>query len=107
LTWQRYSRTSTGHGTLAAASVLYNEEKIDAPELIFHTLSGDLIVKRSESGMLSMDFPKGAPKKIELAEDVQREVAEAVGLDPSRIVDVQFCAYVIGFFVSFGLALSN
>jgi PhzF family phenazine biosynthesis protein len=90
-----------GHGTLATASVLFNEEKIDATELIFHTKSGDLIVSRDASGLLTMDFPKGSPKKVQLPQDVKEAVASAISLDHNRITDVQFCATTKKLFVEY------
>uniref|UniRef100_A0AC34PZ80 Phenazine biosynthesis-like domain-containing protein n=1 Tax=Panagrolaimus sp. JU765 TaxID=591449 RepID=A0AC34PZ80_9BILA len=45
-----------GHATLATAHVLFNEIGNSNKELIFSTLSGDLVVK-NENGKLFMDFP--------------------------------------------------
>ncbi len=57
-----------GHATLATAFVLFtrtsnspSEFDISSNRLIFETLSGDLIVTRTETG-LEMDFPQGNPR---------------------------------------------
>lgn len=45
-----------GHATLACAFVLFREHIPDAPRVVFHTLSGELVVERQD-GMLAMTFP--------------------------------------------------
>ena len=53
-----------GHATLATASVLFYDEKcIDGDEIVFKTLSGDLICRRGSRGRRSvkMNFPLNPP----------------------------------------------
>lgn len=45
-----------GHATLACAYVLFRFYDLDASEIVFSTLSGDLTVKR-DRGLLQMEFP--------------------------------------------------
>ena len=52
-----------GHGTLATCEVIFSKYKNPNEELIFKTLSGDLICKKTPLG-ISLDFPLDAPKKI-------------------------------------------
>jgi PhzF family phenazine biosynthesis protein len=63
-----------GHATLASAHVLF--EYLDHPsdEILFHTLSGELKVRRSERG-LTLDFPA-----IEMTSaPVKEPICEALG----------------------------
>ena len=45
-----------GHATLAAAHVLFEHLQHPADDILFHTRSGDLRVRRSAAG-LTLDFP--------------------------------------------------
>jgi PhzF family phenazine biosynthesis protein len=45
-----------GHATLAAAFVLFNEQKLDSKEVRFHTRSGLLTVSHDKE-LLTLDFP--------------------------------------------------
>jgi PhzF family phenazine biosynthesis protein len=45
-----------GHATLATAHVLFSEKGYDKEQVVFHTKSGALIVKKTTSGY-EMDFP--------------------------------------------------
>jgi PhzF family phenazine biosynthesis protein len=46
-----------GHATLATAHVLFFELGYQGPELVFQTLSGKLVVRRTGSDQYQMDFP--------------------------------------------------
>ncbi len=52
-----------GHATLATAHVLWADLKIDLPELVFKTRSGELRVRRSDD-LLSMVLPADDLKEI-------------------------------------------
>ena len=67
-----------GHATLATASVLLDRYETDKESLTFHTLSGDLTVRRGRRGLLEMDFPAYDLKRI----SVTRELEEAIGARP-------------------------
>jgi len=52
-----------GHATLASAHILWETKIADKKESIhFHTLSGELIAKKKNTG-IELDFPKGSLKK--------------------------------------------
>ncbi len=52
-----------GHATLAAAHVLFEHLGINKPEIVFHSNSGELRVKKTATG-LHMDFPLVNSSKI-------------------------------------------
>ena len=58
-----------GYATLATAFVVFNFVDKDLEEMHFHTLSGELIVKKDEKGY-TMDFPVGKSKLISLNESI-------------------------------------
>jgi PhzF family phenazine biosynthesis protein len=51
-----------GHATLASAYVVFTHLRPDLTAVAFDTKSGELLVKRSEGGLLSMDFPSRPPE---------------------------------------------
>ena len=53
-----------GHATLATAHVLFSEKGYDKEQVVFHTKSGALIVKKTASGY-EMDFPADEIKAVE------------------------------------------
>lgn len=53
-----------GHATLASAHVLYRHLNFQGPEIVFHSKSGPLRVRRAESGMLTLDFPARPPQPL-------------------------------------------
>lgn len=63
-----------GHATLAAAHVLFEHLDFPAQEILFHTRSGELRVRRSSAG-LTLDFPAAALQSTE----VDLAVCEALG----------------------------
>ncbi|MDH5327044.1 MAG: PhzF family phenazine biosynthesis protein [Gammaproteobacteria bacterium] len=73
--------TLCGHATLASAHVLFQELAYKKPEIIFHTLSGDLAVKQTSAGLL-MDFPALAlePCKVPAA------LVRALGAEPAEVL---------------------
>jgi len=50
-----------GHATLAAAYVLFELLGHAGPEILFETRSGELIVRRTDAGEFTMDFPAQPP----------------------------------------------
>ena len=52
-----------GHATLGTSFVLFSFYETDAPQITYHTLSGDLFVVRKD-GMIVMDFPKYQYREI-------------------------------------------
>ena len=58
-----------GHATLATAHCLKEMLNYKADEIIFHTLSGDLIVS-VEEGLYKMNFPSRMPSKAVLPENI-------------------------------------
>ena len=69
-----------GHATLAAAHVLFAELGLEAPEVIFETLSGPLRVAR-EDASYAMDFPAAPPWRI----SPPPGLAAALGLEPAEV----------------------
>ncbi|SIQ07734.1 PhzF family phenazine biosynthesis protein [Maribacter ulvicola] len=68
-----------GHATLATAFVLYNYYGFKENTLRFiSSRSGELLVQKSESGLLTMDFPTDDLIKI----DEQEDISKAVGKQP-------------------------
>tara|TARA_B100000315_G_scaffold33440_1_gene28134 strand:- start:212 stop:991 length:780 start_codon:yes stop_codon:yes gene_type:complete len=70
-----------GHATLAAAFVLFNEYKISAKEIIFHTKSGPLTVEQ-KGELLEMDFPMQLP----IACDVPDDLIKGLGKKPAEVL---------------------
>jgi PhzF family phenazine biosynthesis protein len=70
-----------GHATLAAAHVLFEHLDFEGEEILFHTRSGDLRVRRSSAG-LTLDFPAAelATTEVDLA------VCKALGATASEAV---------------------
>lgn len=66
-----------GHATLAAAHVYYTERHYNAPEIVFHTRSGPLRVRKAAGNRLAMDFPV-VPTEAVAAPALLRE---ALGVD--------------------------
>jgi PhzF family phenazine biosynthesis protein len=65
-----------GHATLASAFVLYNILGYDKPEIIFHSKSGKLRIKKDEE-RFQMDFPSWKPRKVD---DDLSHLKEIVGV---------------------------
>lgn len=59
-----------GHATLAAAYVLFNIKNFEGGELIFHSRSGKLIVKK-EDDYLTMNFPIDSIRKIKITDEIK------------------------------------
>lgn len=58
-----------GHATLATAFILHNFVDSGVEKMCFHTLSGELIVRKEGEGY-TMDFPLGKTKPIPLTEQI-------------------------------------
>ena len=70
-----------GHATLAAAHVLFTHLAYAKPEVVFHTRSGPLMVKRGEQAY-SMDFPAALP----VAVDAPQELIDGLGNRPKEVL---------------------
>ena len=70
-----------GHATLAAAFVLFNEQKLDSKEVRFHTRSGLLTVSRDKE-LLTLDFPS-RPAVPCIASDV---LIRGLGATPKEVL---------------------
>src|SRR5437762_732362 len=66
-----------GHATLASAFVLYNILGYDRPEIIFHSKSGKLRIKKHDD-LFQMDFPAWKPRKVH---DDSDDLKEMVGVN--------------------------
>ena len=74
-----------GHATLASAYVILNFYESDKREVMFNTMSGELIVKQKEN-LYEMDFPTCDLKEIPVTDDMEkafdaRPVKALLGLD--------------------------
>ena len=70
-----------GHATLATAFVLYNFYDFKENTLRFISpRSGELLVQKDDSGLLTMDFP--ADELIAVSE--QANISEAIGKTPTK-----------------------
>lgn len=64
-----------GHATLATAKVLFEEIGLKTDEIVFETLSGELIARRESEG-ITLDFPLDEPEAVA----VPTELMSAMGL---------------------------
>lgn len=72
-----------GHATLASAHVLWETKRLrPAAPAAFHTLSGRLEARRSEGGLVTMDFPAEPAEPAEAPEGLLR----ALGLDGAAFI---------------------
>lgn len=69
-----------GHATLAAAKIIFDRLAYPHEEIHFHTLSGELVVRRNKS-LLSLDFPARKALKAEAPEALRK----GIGLPPKEI----------------------
>ena len=74
-----------GHATLASAATVMERLEPDRNEVVFHSASGPLAVKRAGNGYV-MDFPARPSKKIA----TPRELAEALGIAPVEVYAESF-----------------
>ncbi len=80
-----------GHATLAAAFVLFNELRISAKEIVFHTKSGPLTVEQ-KGELLEMDFPMQLP----IACDVPDDLIKGLGKEPTAVLSSEDYLAVFG-----------
>lgn len=70
-----------GHATLAAAHVLWEEERVPRSEaLVFHTRSGQLGARR-EGEWIELDFPAEPVREV----PAPAGLADALGVEPTRV----------------------
>ena len=70
-----------GHATLAAAHVVFSHLGFDQDEVRFSSRSGELIVHRSEGGLM-MDFPATRPTPVA----TPTAITEALGFEPNQVL---------------------
>lgn len=80
-----------GHATLAAAFVLFNELKISAKKIVFHTKNGPLTVEQ-KGEVLEMDFPMQLP----IACDVPDDLIKGLGKKPVEVLSSEDYLAVFG-----------
>jgi len=66
-----------GHATLGTAFVLFNHYEKDAQQLVFATMSGDLIVTR-KGELYEMEFPAYDLKKVEVTDAMEDALGATV-----------------------------
>lgn len=69
-----------GHATLASAHVLFHELGLPGKEIVFETLSGELIVKRTTGGYM-LDFPVREGQKAALP----IEILDSLNIKPIEV----------------------
>eukprot|EP01128_Nolandella_sp_AFSM9_P002680 TRINITY_DN13061_c0_g1_i1.p1 TRINITY_DN13061_c0_g1~~TRINITY_DN13061_c0_g1_i1.p1 ORF type:complete len:295 (-),score=87.94 TRINITY_DN13061_c0_g1_i1:105-989(-) len=69
-----------GHGTLAAAYVLYVKERVSAKELTFSYEGGTLKASMNKD-RVSVTLPQNVPQPIELSDSIRSSLAAALKLD--------------------------
>jgi len=73
-----------GHATLASAHVLYEHLGYNKPQINFITISGKLIVTKTDTGF-SMDFPASMP--MTLSSDIPAELLAGLGeIKPIKVM---------------------
>lgn len=80
-----------GHATLASAHVIFEHLNYGADEILFHTKSGPLGVKK-QGHLLEMDFPSRPPQAIPTDDLIEYAVGEKplfVGKSRDILVEVQ------------------
>lgn len=70
-----------GHATLASAFVILNYYEVESDEVVFHTLSGELTVKRKKN-LYELDFPTYELKEIPVTDAMEK----AYGVRPRKAV---------------------
>lgn len=74
-----------GHATLASAAVVMERLAPGRTEVVFHTASGDLGVRRSATGYV-LDFPARKPEPV----PTPSGLAAALGCEPLEVLDDGF-----------------
>lgn len=69
-----------GHATLASAFVIFEELGLARPQIIFETLSGDLLVTK-ENDLYVLDFPSRPPTKSTLPKIIE----EGLNIQPKEV----------------------
>lgn len=69
-----------GHATLASSFVIFNFLDKDIKQIKFHSLSGELIVTKSEE-LISLNFPANKPERVE----IKGEVINALKAEPKEL----------------------
>ena len=70
-----------GHATLASAHVIFNHLSYVGDAIVFHSISGELVVTKKE-GLLQLDFPSRRPAPAEMEEDH----LEAFSIQPVEVL---------------------
>ncbi|NBC82110.1 MAG: PhzF family phenazine biosynthesis isomerase [Bacteroidetes bacterium] len=71
-----------GHPTLAASHVLYEYLDYNQPEILFHSKSGELRVKKIGKHEYQLNFPARPPKTCRVA---KYKVEAAIGVNPKEV----------------------
>lgn len=74
-----------GHATLASGAVVLERMEPSWEQVSFHTRSGELVVKRAEGGLWSLDLPSRPP----MPTIVTGDLVEALGARPTYAVQAR------------------
>jgi len=80
-----------GHATLASAHILFNHLGYASEEVVFHSQSGPLRVRKRTDGKITLDFPVDEP--IKTADDGLIE--RALGIKPAALYTSKFDFMVV------------
>ncbi len=81
-----------GHATLATAHILFTELEYEKDEILFHTLSGELKVKRTADSRIQLDFPANKPEEMT---DVPDALFSSLHIAPSPVFKSSFDLMVV------------
>jgi PhzF family phenazine biosynthesis protein len=80
-----------GHGTLAAAFVMFEHLHYGKEKIIFHSKSGPLLVAKRADGQITLDFPANPPEQTR--EDEM--ITAALGIKPESVYKSLFDYMVV------------
>lgn len=91
-----------GHATLGSAYILKSHPELLAEPLtgniVFHTLSGELIVDiSSKDGFMTMDFPSDTLESVS-TQAIEERLAQTIGVQKDNVVNVEYakhCQYLV------------
>jgi len=64
-----------GHATLAASHIIFNHLGYNREKIIFHSRSGELIVRQKED-LLVLNFPSDNMREVEISEDIYNGIGK-------------------------------
>ncbi len=81
-----------GHATLATAHILFTELNYDKEQIIFYSLSGELLVTRASENRIQLDFPANKPHPVT---DIPAELFSSLHIAASPVFNSSFDMMVV------------